>query len=176
MFSDFFRELKHQTALGAVAALILGLVLIFAPQTMIAGVLGIVGWVLTLLGVFSLVSVFLYNRGDMGALILGVVQLLAGGWIVRHPYQLTAIAAYIVAGMVLIHAVRDIQYAVDARQAGAANWMSAAVSGGVTLLLAVLVLANPVGSAMSLISFGGVCLVIDGLSDLIMLHRLNRLF
>ena len=176
MFSYFFRELRHQTAMSALVSVILGLVLIFAPQTMIAGVLGIVGWVLAAMGVFSLVGVLLYNREDMGALLLGVVQLLLGGWIIRHPYQLTAIAAYIVAGLVLIHAVRDIQYAVDAHRAGAANWMTAAVSGGLTLILALLVLVNPVGSAMSLISFGGVCLLIDGISDLVMLHRLDKLF
>lgn len=175
MFTYFFREWKHQTLLSAVVSLVLGLILLLAPQTMIAGVLGLIGWTMAILGVLLAAGFFL-TRQDVGGLLLGLIQILAGGWIVRHPYQLTALAGWIVAGLVLLHGIRDLQYAVDAHRAGAANWASAAVSGGLTLALAVLVLVNPVGSAMGLISFGGVCLIIDGITDLFMLYRLGHLF
>lgn len=175
MFFDFFTELKRQTALSAVVTIVLGLILLLAPKAMVAGVLAILGWTVMILGCLTIASAVL-SGGDVGGLIVGILQIVAGGWLVRHPYQLTALVGVIVAGFVLIHAVRDIQYAVDAHRAGAANWLAAAISGGVTLLLGLLVLINPVGSAMSLLSFAGICLLIDGVSDLVMLHRMGELF
>lgn len=175
MFVTFIRERKHQTAVGAVLTILLGLVLFFAPTSMVSAVLGLAGWLLALSGLV-LVAGFLLTAGggDIGALVLGLIQVLAGGWIIRHPYQITALAAYIVGVLVLIHAIHDLRYAVAARRVEAANWWTAALSGGLTLLLAVLVLVNPLGSVMSLISFGGICLMVDGASDLFMLARLGQ--
>jgi uncharacterized membrane protein HdeD (DUF308 family) len=174
MFDSFLHEIKKQSAVSAVVTILLGLVLLLAPFSMVSAVLGLMGWVMAVIGIFMVVS-FVLNlaRGDFGQLVLGVVQLLAGMWVIRHPYQLTALAANIVAGLVLIHAIRDLQYAFDAHRAGAANWWLAAIAGGLTLLLALLVILNPVGSAMKLVSFGGACLLVDGISDLFMLGRLD---
>lgn len=174
MFNDFFHEIKKQTAASAIITILLGLVLFLAPYSMISTVLGLIGWVMVVIGAFMVISFVLnLSRGDFGQLVLGVVQLMGGLWVIRHPYQVTALAANIVAGLVLIHAIRDLQYAFDAHRAGAANWWLAAITGGLTLLLALMVIVNPVGSAMRLVSFGGVCLLIDGISDLVLLGRLD---
>ena len=173
MIFEFFRETKRQTALSAALTIVLGLVLLLAPSGMIATVLGLVGWLLAFTGVLMVLGTLLGGTGDFGALALGVIQVVAGGWVIRHPYQLTALAAWVVGALVLIHAVHDLRYAVAARRVEAANWWTAALSGGVTLLLAVLVLLNPLGSVMSLVSFGGICLIVDGVSDLVLVSRLN---
>ena len=173
MFFDFIRERKRQTALGAVLTIVLGLILLFSPSGMIATVLGLVGWLLAFTGMLTVLGVLLSGIGDLGGLILGALQVLCGGWMIRHPYQLTALAAYVVGALVLIHAVHDLRYAVAARRVDAANWWTAALSGGLTLLLAVLVLVNPLGSVMSLVSFGGICLIVDGVSDLFLVARLG---
>lgn len=173
---NFLKELKRQSVLSAIVTILLGLILILAPNGMIALVLGLIGWVLIVTGAISLIS-FVVNRtvySDYGQLILGVVQLLFGGWIVRNPSGIVALTANIVGIIVLIHAVKDLQYAFEAHRVGAANWWLAAVTGGVTLLLSLAVLLNPVRSAVTLVTFAGVCLIVDGVSDLLVLRRLDR--
>ena len=86
------------------------------------------------------------------------------------------VGGFVVGILMLIHAISDLQYTVNAYQAGAANWWTGALSGGVTLILALLILFRPVGSVMTLASFAGICLVVDGVSDLLMIHRIGDYF
>lgn len=175
---NFFRELKRQSLLGAIITIVLGVVLIFAPGSLLSLVLGILGWVLLLAGIGSIVS-FVLNRGmamGYGQLVSGVIELMFGLWVVRNPGGLVSLTASVVGILMLIHALSDLQYTVSAYRAGAANWWTGALSGGITLILALLVLFRPIGSAMTLVSFAGICLVVDGIGDLLMIHRIGDYF
>lgn len=175
---NFFRELRRQSLLNAAVTIVLGLILIFAPGGMIALVLGLIGWILVITGILSIIS-FVVNRHSYpsyGQLIFGLIRLFFGLWIVRNPSGVVSLVATIVGIIMLIHACTDLQYTVNAYQAGAANWGMAAISGGLTLILALIVFFNPFGSVVTLVTFAGVCLVLDGISDLLMVHRMGDTF
>lgn len=175
---NFFRELKRQSLLGAIVTILLGLFLIFAPGGLLSLVLMVLGWVLLLFGIVTIIS-FVLNRSvtmGYGQLISGVIQLIVGLWVVRNPGGLVSLAATVVGIMMLVHALSDLQYTMSAYRAGAERWWTGAISGGLTLVLALLVLFRPIGSAMAVVSFAGLCLVIDGISDLLMIHRLGDYF
>lgn len=175
---NFFRQWKRQSFWGAIATIVLGVILMFAPGSLLGLVLGVLGWVLLLAGIGSIIA-FIFQRSltiGYSQLIYGVIQLIFGLWIVRNPSGLVSLAASVVGILMLIHAISDLQYTVNAYQAGAANWWTGALSGGVTLILALLILFRPVGSVMTLASFAGICLVVDGVSDLLMIHRIGDYF
>lgn len=175
---NFFREFKRQSLLGAILTIVLGLFLMFAPGSLLALVLMVLGWVLLLFGIVTIIS-FVLNRSvtvGYGRLISGVIQLLVGLWVVRNPGGLVSLAATVVGVVLLVHALSDLQYTWSAYQAGAERWWTGAISGGLTLVLALLVLLRPMGSAMAVVSFAGICLVIDGISDLLMIRRLGDYF
>lgn len=175
---NFFRELKRQSLMAAIVTILLGVLLMFAPGGLLALVLTILGWVLMILGAVTIFS-FVLNREmnfGYGQLITGLIQLIFGLWVVRNPGGMVSLAATIVGILMLIHALSDLQYTVSAYRAGAERWWTGAISGGVTLVLALLVLFRPLGSAMTVVSFAGLCLVIDGICDLIMIRRLGDYF
>ncbi|MGM9538663.1 MAG: HdeD family acid-resistance protein [Candidatus Onthomonas sp.] len=175
---NFFRQWKRQSFWGAIITIVLGLILTFAPSSLLGLVLGVLGWVLLLAGIGSIIG-FIFNRGlaaGYSQLIYGIIQVIFGLWIVRNPGGLVSLVASVVGILMLIHAISDLQYTVSAHRAGAAHWWTGALSGGVTLILALLVLFRPVGSVMTLASFAGICLVVDGISDLLMIHRIGDYF
>ena len=175
---NFFRELKRQSLVAAIVTILLGVLLMFAPGGLLTLVLTILGWVLMILGGVTIFS-FVLNR-DMnlgyGQLITGLIQLIFGLGVVRNPGGMVSLAATIVGILMLIHALSDLQYTVSAYRAGAERWWTGAISGGITLVLALLVLFRPIGSAMTVVSFAGLCLVIDGVCDLLMIRRLGDYF
>ena len=174
---DFFRELKKQTAIAAAVTILLGLVLIVLQSWTLAALLSFMGWVMVVVGMLSVLFV-VANRDvslDFGLAAMGVVQLLAGLWVVRHPHGTIKLLATAIGILVLIHALRDLQYAFDAYRANAQNWWLAAVTGGITLLLAVLILIRPFSLINKMLIFAGACLIIDGISDLAVAHRLDNL-
>ena len=175
---SIFRQFRNQSVLGAILTIVLGFILLANPGTVLSLILRILGWVLLLLGAGGVISFFL-NRASYpsyGLLITGAVEFLLGLWVVRHPGSMVSLVGTLVGVLMLVHAVMDLQYVYDAWSAGAANWWSAAISGGLTLVLALIVLFNPWGSASSILSLAGVCLIVDGACDLLMLHRLGDLF
>lgn len=175
---NFFRQWKRQSLIGAIITVVLGVVLIFSPASLLSLVMGVLGWALLLVGIGTVIG-YLLNRGvaaGYSQLIYGVIQLIFGLWILRNPGGLVSLAASVVGILMLIHAVSDFQYTVSAYQAGAAHWWTGALSGGVTLLLALFLLFRPLSSAMTVASFAGICLVVDGVGDLLMLHRIGDSF
>lgn len=175
---NFFRELKRQSQIASIVTIILGIVLIVAPGGLLALVLGLLGWVLLLTGIGSIVSFVLNREMELGygRLLAGIVQLIFGLWVIRNPGGLVSLTATVVGILMLVHAFSDLQYAVSAYRAGAERWWNCAISGGITLILALLLLFRPMGSAMTVASFAGICLVIDGVCDLLMMHRLGDYF
>lgn len=175
---NFFRQWKRQSIWGAVITIVLGLFLMFAPGGLLGLVLSVLGWVLLLTGIGSIIG-FIFNRGlavGYSQLIYGIIQVIFGLWVVRNPGGLVSLAASVVGILMLIHAVSDLQYTVSAYRAGAAKWWTGAISGGITLILALLLLFRPLSSAMTVVSFAGICLVVDGIGDLLMIHRIGDYF
>ncbi|MBQ8935798.1 MAG: DUF308 domain-containing protein [Oscillospiraceae bacterium] len=173
---DFFRELKKQTAVAAVITILLGLLLIILQSWTLAALLSFFGWTMIVIGAVAVLFVVV-NRDvslDFGLVAMGIVQLLAGLWVVRHPHGTIKLLAAAIGILVLIHALRDLQYAFDAYRANAQNWWVAAVTGGITLLLGVLILVRPFSLINKMMIFAGVCLIIDGISDLVVVRRLDN--
>ena len=173
---DFFRELKKQTAIGVVVTILLGLALIILQSWTLKAMLSFMGWVLVVIGALSILF-FVVNRDvslDFGLIAIGAVELIAGLWVVRHPYGTIKMLATAIGILVLVHALRDLQYAFDAYRVSAQNWWVAAVTGGITLVLALVILIRPFSLINKLLVFAGVCLIIDGLSDLMVVRRLDN--
>lgn len=174
---DLFRELKKQTAAAAVVTILLGLVLIILQSWTLAALLTFMGWAMIVIGGLAILFV-VANRDlnlDLGLIAIGIVQVLAGVWVVRHPHGTIKLLAIAIGIIVLVHALRDLQYAFDAWRAGAQNWWVAAITGGVTLVLALIMLIRPFSFINKLMVFAGVCLIIDGLGDLLVVRQLDNL-
>lgn len=179
----FLQDMKRQNRTSAIVTVVIGLLLLLAPGGVVSTILKLIGWALLIVGGFMILSCMWNGHrshqavGDSLALVvIGLVVFLLGLWIVRNPGNVVSIAVTGVGLVLLLHAINDIGYAVDARKVMAQGWLSAAISGGVTLILAVMILLNPFGTAMSVIRIAGICLLIDGIGDLLMANRMRGYF
>ncbi|MBQ3089244.1 MAG: DUF308 domain-containing protein [Oscillospiraceae bacterium] len=172
--NDFFREAGRSGRTGAIAALILGLILILAPGTAISLVLRLAGWLILAMGIFQLVSGVSLSSG--GTIAAGALVALLGFWVIRNPGNIVSSLVLVVGIVLLLHGVTDLRHAFAARQAGAMGWWSAALTGAVTLILALMLILNPFGTAKSVIRLAGVCLLVDGGGELLMMNRMRGYF
>ena len=179
----FFQEMKRQNKTSAIVTAVIGLLLLLAPGGVVSTLLKLIGWALLIVGGFMILSCMWNGHkshqavGDSVVLaVVGLVIFLLGLWIVRSPGNVVSIVVTGVGLVMLLHAINDIGYAVNAYRVMAQGWWSAALSGGVTLILAVMILLNPFGTAMSVIRIAGICLLIDGIGDLLMASRMRGYF
>lgn len=181
--NGFFGERKVRNLTDAVITLILGLLLLLVPSTMLSLLVKVLGWIMVIVGVLFAAS-GIYNgvkmgwtgTDNIGNTILGVGLILFGTWIKRHPGNVISMVATVVGIIMLLHAINGLRYAVAAYKVNAQGWWSAAISGGLTLILAIVVLLNPFGTTASLVRVGGICLLVDGLSSLFMSYEMKDFF
>jgi uncharacterized membrane protein HdeD (DUF308 family) len=77
------------TLIGGCAAVIVGAILLWAsPQAKVAtymGLVAILGFYWLILGIMDIVSMFVDHRMWGWKLFIGIVSILAGGWILMYP-------------------------------------------------------------------------------------------
>jgi uncharacterized membrane protein HdeD (DUF308 family) len=157
--------------LEGIAALILGLLLLTnTPETVFVVVqfLGVY-WLID--GIFRLVSIFLDSREWGWKLAGGIIGIIAGLYVLKHPLWSALVvpttAAIIVGILGIIMGV--IALVQSFRGAG---W-GAAILGVLGILFGLAVIANPFGSAIGLTWGLGVLGIFGGIAMIIMSFRLR---
>ena len=120
--------------LSPVLLMVLGLVLLFNPDSASALVARLLGWVMVALGIGLGISAIVTGRGQVGKGIAAVLLVVAGGWLANHPLALAAWAGRLVGILLVIGGLQDISLA---RKQGARFVMPlvTAIVGAVLILL-----------------------------------------
>jgi uncharacterized membrane protein HdeD (DUF308 family) len=129
--------------------LILGLLAILVPPIASLAVTIFLGWLFLVSGIFGLVSSF-WARGAPGfwwALLSAVLTIVVGvlllGWPVAGVLSLT----YLLIAFFFIEGVASIMFAIEHRRELTQGWVWMLLSGIVTLILGVIILAGLPGTA-----------------------------
>lgn len=166
------KRIRINFTLTAILTMLLGVMLIAAPGTAIRTVFLLVGWTLLLSGAASLLTA-LMSRGQpvgQGELVLGLVQAATGLVVLMRPGFLLSLAGVVVGFVLLIHGIHDIQHARESKALGY-DWKLSAVIGAVAVIMGIVVMLSPFSTAQTLLRFAGVFLLVDGITDLLMVWR-----
>ncbi|MBE5770140.1 MAG: hypothetical protein E7336_02075 [Clostridiales bacterium] len=101
------------------------------------------------------------------ALLLGLFAALQSGWIVATFPVITAL--YGVA--ILIAGLYKIQFAADMLRQKKPGWQWAALSAGLAIIFAVIILLNPFSTTLFLWTFTAIGLIAEAIIDLILIIR-----
>lgn len=167
---DFFYKIRISVFLSAVMTCIMGLILVIAPGTAIRTVFLLVGWILVISGALTLLTAVL-TRGQpvgQGDLVLGLIQVASGIVVLTRPGFLMSMCGVVIGFLILLHGVRDIQSAKEGKALGY-KYRLPQVIGIVTLVMGILVMARPFSVASSVLRLAGICLLVDGVSDLLVI-------
>ena len=157
---------KIQLLLTPVLIIILGLVLIFCPDSASALIAKLMGWILGLVAIGFGISALCSSAGRTGKVVAAIVCALIGGWLGNNPLVLAAWFGRIIGIVLVLDGVQDIG---NNRAQGKRYIMPLIV----TVVGAVLVVL-PMTASRLIFSALGVVVVILGVSMLLDRIRGNK--
>lgn len=169
-------EIRLSFTLAAVIYVILGLLLIFMPNTSRRLLCTLVGAGVTAYGLLSVIS-YLPGRGERAytpALLLGICALAFGVFSLLLPTFLMDFLFIVIGLIVIVSGVNGVRRALQLRSFGFARWQAPLACALITTALALSVILFPGLYGNLLIILCGILLTADGVSDLVSIHYLNR--
>lgn len=94
--------------LAPVLVMVLGLILIFNPDSATALISKLLGGVIILIGIGSGVSAIFNKKGRGAKAITAVVMAIVGGWLVNNPLALAQWISRFIGVLLVINGIQDI--------------------------------------------------------------------
>jgi len=171
------REIKWSFSLAAIVELLLGLLLLFAPNTSRQVLCTLIGVVVTAYGLFNILSYVL----DKGAsaytfeLMIGILAAAFGIFCLLNPNFIVQFLFIVLGLVVLVSSIAGMKRALNLRAFGYPRWWAAMVSACVTCVIALTVVFYPSLYGNMVLMIIGIMLIIEAVSDLLSIRRLSRL-
>ena len=165
LVSDSIRDLT----ILSVASLVLGILLLFFPNT--SGLIICRICALALI-VFGALHVVLYFVRDLSAnifrhdLAIGIVCLLVGVYLFLRPQILMSVLPAVLGLALLADSFLRLQKAFDLVRMHESHWWVVLLLAVATGIFGIVILANPFAAASALLMFIGIGLLVNGFSDL----------
>lgn len=148
-----------------------GILLLVDPVTFTSGIIMVLGAILLFVG---LICVFKYFRAEAAAaaleqnLLKGLVALAAGAFCVfgnSYIVNIFPLLTTVYGAIILITGLVKIQKTVDMLRLKKTKWYFTAISAGITVVCAALILFNPFDATEWVWRFIGITLIIEALID-----------
>ena len=163
-------HMKKGFLLSALAFMLLGLALLLWPEASLRLVCYLFGAVILIKG---LLSVWGYVRAeerfffDYFGLVFGVAAAALGVFLLIKPDTVVSVLPILVGLYVIVDAVVRLQSAFELKAMGYARWWAFLVLAGLSVVLGMLMVANPFETVQLLVMAIGVILLVEGALNLI---------
>ncbi|MCM1345277.1 MAG: DUF308 domain-containing protein [Lachnospiraceae bacterium] len=159
--------------LMCLAEIVIGILLLINPVGFTAGIIITIGFLLAVLGIVSIIGYFrtapeeaaLKNELAIGlvAVSAALVCIFKTGWFIAAFPLITVFYGV----LILLSGINKIQWTVDMLRLKQKYWFVALIGTALSVLFAVLVLANPFSSTIILWNFIAVSLIIEAIVDIL---------
>lgn len=162
----------------AVALIGVGILFVLMPEKSSKLICYTIASLLCVWGIIKLFMYFSKERkeifGSFG-LVSSVILILLGISIFVTPAFFEGVIAIIFGFVMIVDGVLKLQYSLDSARLGAKYWWVILIMAGVFVATGLIVVFNPLFSAAALMVFAGICLIVNGLSDLYTAFFISRL-
>lgn len=169
------KNIKWSLILASLLYLVLGIGLIFWPETSNLVLCYFVAAVLAAYGLFNILGYFGRDRGSLFGLLIGIICAAIGIFSFFQPTRISDIISTILGVVILVDGAMSLRRDFDLRAQGFDKWWIPFVLDVVILLLGVMVIFNPTAFAQFLLQVIGVILIYESLSDLWTIYQLGQL-
>ena len=148
-----------------------GVLLLIDPFAFTSGIIMVLGAILVFVGIICVFRYFRENAATavmeqnlfkgLIALTLGGVCVLCNGLIV----EISSLLTFVYGAIILITGFSKVQKTVDMLRLKKTKWGFTAISAGLTVLCAALILFNPFGATEWIWRFIGISLIVEALID-----------
>ncbi len=175
---NIFWEQRRSSIVMAVITVLLGLLLVLAPNRSIRFLCMLLGTALLVTGLFYLFGWFARRRSGfpMWFLLPGLILIALGLWLLTSAVSVIVLIQFSFAAVLIFHGIIDLQSAVGLLRLGFPRWWMDLLLSVLTIGLGIVVLLNPFGTMETLTILIGLSLIYDGASDLYLIWRVSRAF
>ncbi|MCM1345193.1 MAG: DUF308 domain-containing protein [Muribaculaceae bacterium] len=159
--------------LMCLAEIVIGILLLINPVGFTAGIIITVGILLAVLGIVSMIGYFRTAPEEAvqkSGLAIGLVAVSAAfvcifktGWFIAAFPLITVFYGI----LILLSGFGKVQWAVDMLRLKQKYWFVALIGAALSVLFAVLILANPFSSTIILWNFIAISLIIEAVVDIV---------
>ncbi len=166
---EIFKKVYRISLISSVVFLIFGLLLIFQTEGVIKTISIIVGTILLVIGVFPIVNYFRNRQPGLltgAGLLYGIFSVVAGIVIIFNKNLLSTIIPVLGGVWMIINSVNKIQIAMELRDSKIKSWFISFIFAIIILIMATLLILNPVRGAELVTKTVGIFIVIYSILDI----------
>ncbi|WP_082189876.1 HdeD family acid-resistance protein [Candidatus Stoquefichus sp. SB1] len=176
MMLDLLQGLKKGVVLYSIIAIVMGFILILFPDTTSQVICYGVAAIIFICGLVNFVRYFSndfsYRFGY--DLISGFLLCAIGVFMMIRSDIVIMMIPFVIGIFIVVEGVMNIIRSFQLKRWGFERWIYDLILALLLFLLGCIVVFNPFDAAMMSVIFMGVCLIYDGLLNLIILHRSNQ--
>ncbi len=169
---------KREMIIADVVVIILGLIIVIAPETSSIIICRIAGVAFCLMGLERIISYFLpSNDIVLGSFSLtgGVILLGLGIYFLVRPRSLSSFITVILSIVLIVTGIMKIQCGVDFKRIFISRWWIEIVGGVIMVCLGALAFINPFSATKSLMIYIGISMIVSGVWDIGSIIWLTRI-
>lgn len=161
----------------ALALIAVGVMFVVLPKSSAALICYITAGLMCIWGIIKLM---MYLRSNVGqafgsfGLVTSVSLIIGGIAIFINPEFFAGVIATIFGCAMIVDGVLKVQYGIDLSRIGGKYWWVVLIVAAVFIAAGLIVVFNPFFGAVAVMTFLGVMLIIDGISDLITAFYVSR--
>ena len=153
---ETFRSIRFHLLLAALGYIAVGAVMLFIPDQFLAVVCYVIGALLIAYGV------------------IGILTIAVGIFVIAQPKAFTAVLPIIFGLILLLDGILNLRHGIGLKKFGDPGFLSVIIVGVITVVLGAIVLIHPYGTAKFTLRIIGVALIYSGISDFLVLYRMNH--
>ena len=173
---NFMKSMKWRMMLFGILTVIVGIALIIYPDTAARTICMILAAVLGVAGITSIIIYAATKEKDASmtmTLITGIIETACGVIIALNLDVFISFIGIIFGIVILVHGANDLGQAIGIKRMGFDAGKMTIFSGIISILLAILIFANPFGTASALMMVIGISLIIDGITEVLIAFRVG---
>lgn len=173
------KQIKWDAILTSVLYIVLGIVVLVAPDTMVKTLGYMIGVLLILAGAVSMICYLLreahqnYYRNDFG---FGLVGIAIGVLVLYKVEWIISLVPVILGILVLVSGCGKLQDVIDMKRMEYGNWILMLLLAAINVIFGAVLIANPFETVVFLFQLVGVGLIFSGITDcVVVIYAANKI-
>ena len=164
--AGFTKRLGKNPIAYSLLMIVAGIILLLWPGVTLEVTVRVIGISLLAAGCFSILNWYRHREVSYSTLAAGIIFALIGLIILVSPRRVISIFPTAMGLFVLVNGVFNLALALDQKQMSYEKWNISLVMAVVTIILGILILANPFSTMSLLIMVVGGILIYNGVTSL----------
>ena len=163
-------KIFKSSVLGALALVVLGILLIFESEATIVTISYVIGGILVAIGVLALLKFYkeVKENDDTGMdLVYGIISIILGIVVISNPKAVASIIPIIMGLLIILNSGTKLQYSIELKKNNNNLWKSTMILSLISTLCGVLLIFNPFKGAAFLTRLIGFLILLYAILDII---------